>query len=122
MAKRLLIIENHTDTLEILKILFTAEGFEVDAVEHTADIFYNITAFTPDILVIDHILNGTAGGELCRQMKSNPATKGIPVILISAYPNVERSVQHYACDIFIPKPFDIDDLVQKVNSLLVNTY
>jgi DNA-binding response OmpR family regulator len=118
MAKRLLILDNDRDVLEIMQEVFLYEGFEVKTLEGTTDIFNEISEYQPDIIMLDYILNGINGGEICHQVKTHQSTCTMPVIIVSAYPKVINSLGYYGCDSFIPKPFDITDLVDKVNTLL----
>ena len=118
MVKRLLIIDNDDDVLEIMQEVFIYEGFEVKILQSAENIFKEIAAYKPDIVMLDYILDGINGGEICHQIKSNSDTSNLPVIIVSAYPRVLNSLGNYGCDSFIAKPFDINDLVAQVNRLL----
>lgn len=72
----------------------------------------------PDLLIIDYILNGTNGGQLCREVESCSVTKNLPVIIFSAYPKVLHTLGFYGCDAFINKPFDLKVLIDKVTELI----
>lgn len=118
MGKRLLILDNDPDVLEVMQEVFLYEGFQVKALEYTTNIFDEIKNYEPDIIMLDYILNGINGGEICHQIKTNELTCTMPVVIVSAYTKVINSLGYYGCDSFIPKPFDISDLVFKVNTLL----
>ena len=118
MVKRLLILDDDPDVLEVMQEIFLYEGFEVKAIESTTDIFNEITDYKPHIIILDYILKGINGGEICHQIKTNHLTSAIPVVIVSAYTKVINSLGHYGCDSFIPKPFDITDLVSRVKDLL----
>jgi two-component system CheB/CheR fusion protein len=84
------------------------------------DILFNelligVTKFFRD----DYILDGINGREICHQIKANPATCFLPVVIISAYPKVLLSLGTYGCDKFIAKPFDLNYLTSSINELLV---
>ena len=61
---------------------------------------------------------GVNGGELCLQIKSHPQFKDVPVIIFSAYINSNSELLAYGCDAIINKPFNLTELVEKVNNLL----
>jgi DNA-binding response OmpR family regulator len=118
MGKRLLILDNDPDVLEVMQEVFLYEGFEVRTLEYTTNIFNEIEDYKPDVIMLDYILNGINGGEICHQIKTNELTCTMPVVIVSAYTKVINSLGYYGCDSFIPKPFDLSDLVSKVNKLL----
>jgi DNA-binding response OmpR family regulator len=118
VSKKVLIIDNDRDVLEIMQEALDYEGFDsvtaVDGEEYEQLIAVNDI----DIVIIDYLLNGINGGEICHQIKCCPAFKHLPVIIMSAYPKVLQSLGNYGCDTFLPKPFDLCDLVTQINQLL----
>lgn len=121
MNKRLLIVDNDENVLDVMKEVFEYEGFEVKTLRRTDDIFTDIAAYDPHVVMIDYILEGINGGELCHQIKHHDKTAHLPVIMVSAYSNVLNSLGHYGYDSFIAKPFDITELVAEVNKYCLNT-
>lgn len=115
--KRILVIDNDPAILDVMQEALTYEGFEVTAVEDTQDINKLVKATAPQLVMIDYLLNGINGGELCHQIKSSPATGSLPVILLSAYPRVLNSLGTYGCDAFIAKPFDLSFMIDQVQAL-----
>ncbi|MET3980766.1 CheY-like chemotaxis protein [Mucilaginibacter sp. UYP25] len=120
MSKRILIIDNDPGVLNVMREILEYSGFEVVALPSTPNIFNDIIAFNPHLLLIDYLLNEINGGELCHQVKENPATCYLPVIIVSAYPKVIDSLGYYGCDTFIAKPFDMNDLLDKVDRYSLN--
>ena len=118
MNKRILIIDDDQAVLEVLEEVLDYSGFVVKASLYTHDIFKDIEAYQPDLVLIDYLLSGINGGELCHQIKTKAETKNLPVVLISAYPRVLMSLGSYGCDTFIAKPFDIAELVDNINNCL----
>lgn len=93
MLKRILVIDNDKDLLEILKEALAYDYFEVtavDAVDNT--VFELINEHRPDVVLLDYLLWGVNGDEICHQIKSNPQTANLPVIMFSAYPRVLLSL------------------------------
>jgi CheY-like chemotaxis protein len=118
MSKRLLIIDNDAEVLNVMQEALVYEGFEVRIQEEPHDIFKVIEDYQPDLIMIDYILNGINGGETCNEIKINPTTSHIPVVIVSAYSKVILSLGNYRSDAFLAKPFGLDELVQMVNKLL----
>ncbi|GAC1310713.1 MAG: hypothetical protein NVSMB24_28530 [Mucilaginibacter sp.] len=118
--KRVLILDDDAASLDIMERLLISAGFRVKAVEQTDDIFALIAQYKPDVLVVDYLLRGPNGGELCHQIKANPATSHIPVIITSAFSQISRSINKSGCDDFIEKPFDIYDFVDRVKAVSHN--
>jgi DNA-binding response OmpR family regulator len=116
--KKVLVIDDDEAVLDVMKEALVYEGFEVKIADKADDIQGMISAYSPDVLLIDYILNGINGGEICHQLKENNSTGKLPVIIVSAYPRVLTSLGLYGCDKFIPKPFDLDDLVESIKSVL----
>ena len=119
MAKRLLIIDNDPEVLNVMQEALVYEGFEVKILEETDGVFAVIADYQPDLILIDYILNGINGGETCHQIKANPQTGHIPVIIVSAYSKVILSLGNYGSDAFLAKPFGLTELVQVVNDMLL---
>jgi DNA-binding response OmpR family regulator len=118
MKKKVLIIDDDEAVLDVMKEALFYEGFEVKISDKADDINSIICEYNPDLLLIDYILNGINGGEICHQVKENPNTGWLPVIIVSAYPKVLKSLGYYGCDKFISKPFDLDNLVGSIKAVL----
>src|SRR5690242_11563334 len=103
--KKILIIDDDNDILDVMNEALTYEGYEVKGLPKTDNIFPEILQYQPDLVILDYILNGVNGGELCHQIKINRFTQRLPVILMSAYPRVLQSLGDYGCNVFIAKPF-----------------
>jgi DNA-binding response OmpR family regulator len=117
MEKKILILDDDKDVLDMLEEVLLYENFEVRTVNSLADFLRAFDEdFDPDLVVIDYLLTGINGGELCYQLKTNEETKDLPVILMSAYPQVFESLGDYKCDEFIAKPFDLYHLISRVKS------
>jgi DNA-binding response OmpR family regulator len=113
-VKKLLIIENDIDTLDIVTIILEDRGFAVFKSETRIPV-REIIEIEPDAIVIDYLLTAGYGSDLCLEIKENPLTKQIPVILFSASHNLEKITHDCHADGFIAKPFDLDDFVQMIS-------
>lgn len=118
MLKRILILDDNQDILDVVEEALTYEQFEVHSTTLASDIIPLIKKIQPNLVLLDFRVSGTNGGEVCRSIKSNPDFGNIPVIIFSAYINSESILFSYGCDAIIYKPFNLDELVNKVNSLI----
>src|SRR6185437_5664174 len=118
MAKRILILDDNRDILEIVHETLTYEDFEVRSTSRSEAVIPLVEEFTPDLVILDYRVAGLNGGELCRQIKSTPNFNSVPVIIFSAYISHNDEIFKYGCDAIINKPFDLNELVEKVNSLI----
>ena len=109
--KKVLIIDDDEAILEVVKIILTEAGYEV-MINRSGDFFNRKPKKLPGIVLLDLLLSGREGTEICKQIKSNPKTSSIPVILMSAYTSgeIEQATKDSKADGFIMKPFEIDDL------------
>jgi DNA-binding response OmpR family regulator len=117
-TKRILVVDNDPNILDVMEEVLGYEGFEVKTYTNTDNIFTCIDTFHPNLMLIDYILDGINGGELCAQIKKNPQTSSLPVIIMSAYSKVLLSLGNYGCDDFIAKPFDLDDFVNRISTCI----
>jgi DNA-binding NtrC family response regulator len=116
---KILAIEPDFAIGEMLAELFNQSGYECKIVKECSNIIPLMKSFSPDLVLVEYLLPSVNGGELCTQVKSNSLFSTIPVIVYSAYPQILWSVEEYGCDEFLPKPFDIDELMFTVERLLV---
>lgn len=116
MLKRILVVEDNAEQREMLRDVLSYSDFLAVALPDGRELFRYIEVFKPDLLLIDYILPGENGVELCHKLKQNYRTSGMPVILMSAYLGV---LEHFSCcsDVLC-KPFDLDVLLMKINCLL----
>jgi DNA-binding response OmpR family regulator len=115
---KILVVENDTALIEILEELFKENNWDFRIMKDVMDIKSTVKEFKPDLVILDYLLPLVNGGELCSQIKQDPQTKNIPVLLYSAYSKVLLSIGDYGCDVFIPKPFELDMLLEQINKLL----
>ena len=118
MVKRILVLDDNQDILDIVHETLTYERFEVESTSDGDAVVPLVETFAPDLIILDYRVAGVNGGEICRQIKDHPNFNSIPVIIFSAYINHNDELYGYGCDAIINKPFDLTELVEKVNSLI----
>lgn len=118
MQQRILVIDNDQDILDAVNAALTMENYSVETSPIVEDIFQMIRDKSPDLILIDYLLYGINGGELCHMIKSEPTTSHLPVIIFSGYPKVIQSLGTYECDAFISKPFELDEFMAVIRDCL----
>jgi len=113
--RRILAVDNDTDTLDVIEILFFDTEFEVVKSDRMISIA-EIAEIKPNIIIIDCSLDGDSGGGLCADIKANTLTKHTPVILFSASPDLEEIAVRAGANAFIHKPFNIFNLMRSVET------
>lgn len=110
MAKRILIIDDDEGILEGFQAMLESEGYDV-MTSPDAECLESLSKENfPDLILLDVLLSGLDGRDVCKRLKNNSETKRIPVVMMSAAPGVEQSV--LACaDGFLKKPFEMDEVL-----------
>ena len=118
--KHILVVEDETDILELLRYNLTREGYEVSGVVSGDKAFDEITVKRPDIILLDVMLPGVGGLEICRQVRGTPATAGIPIIMLTARGEESDIVAglELGADDYITKPFNMKVLVARIHAVL----
>ena len=114
--RKILAVDDDNDILDVIRIILEDEGYEVATLTNGKDIINSITSIRPDLILLDVMLSGMDGREICKTIKADAHFNFIPIIMISA----SHNLQNYSAlpgppNGFIPKPFDIDKLVNVVN-------
>jgi len=112
---RILIIDDDIETLTSMNFLFSINGYTVETEPLWQNAFNKIELFKPDIILLDVHLRGEDGRNICRQIKSDPQTMHIYIILFSASPTLQSDIKGCFADDFIGKPFKINVLLEKIN-------
>ncbi|MBU0683943.1 MAG: response regulator [Candidatus Omnitrophota bacterium] len=117
--KILLLIEDELDLAEVTKMRLEKEGYKVLTVPSGEAALDLIQKNLPDLILLDLLLLGMRGEELCRKLKSNDRLKTIPVILFTAsVSNIPEVVKNVGADGYIMKPFDPTELIEKIKKLI----
>ncbi|WP_454803557.1 response regulator [Mucilaginibacter phyllosphaerae] len=119
MNKRILIIDDDEDILDILKTIFRDEGFDV-IISNTGQAASQIHIIHPDIILLDVRINGSPkrGDEICSEIKTQYPNQKYPVVLVSAETNLAVIANDCGADFYIRKPFDIYDILLEVKKRL----
>ena len=109
MNKRVLILDDDPDILQICAIVLKKKGFDVSTLNNSNQILEQVRAYQPDVILMDNWIPGPGGIEATRQLKSSEL-QDIPVIFFSANSNVTQLAREAQADYYLQKPFDISEL------------
>ncbi|QQL49455.1 response regulator transcription factor [Mucilaginibacter ginkgonis] len=115
MKKRILVIDDDPGILDALQIMLESDNYEVRPLGRADKIFEEIDAFEPDLILMDVMLAGVDGRNVCKALKAEGKYSLIPTILISANINAYSIMfEKGAPNDFVSKPFDMEDLLHRI--------
>jgi len=115
MRKKILVLDDNIDILEILTMLLTDFGYAVKPLSSGEKVFKEIKEFQPNLVIMDVMLAEMNGIEICKEIKENIHTALLPVILMSGSHDLTKILECTgAPEDFLAKPFDIDILLSKI--------
>ena len=121
-GKKVLVIEDDRDIRDTVTIALQEEGFEVIASEN-ARILKSLGQHKPDLIMLDNWLtewkSDANGQQLSKELKTDPKTSHIPVIIVSAVSNIAEIAEAGLADGYLKKPFDLVDLVGIVKKHII---
>ena len=117
---KILVVDDEIYIVHILDFSLGMEGYEVVTALDGEQALEKVTSEKPDLIVLDIMMPKLDGYEVCKSIKSNAATKHVPVILLSAKGrNVDQKMGfEVGADDYITKPFSPRKLVERINQLL----
>src|SRR3954466_6800634 len=120
MALRILIAEDEEPLTLLLRYNLEAEGYAVDSVARAATAELRLRGAVPDLVLLDWMLSGLSGIELCRRIRLRRETERLPVIMLTARGEEGDRVRGLAtgADDYITKPFSVPELLARVRALL----
>ena len=120
MRRKILVVEDDTDQLEIIRLILEKAGFAIGTAVNGADALVKTRSILPDLIVLDLMLPGLNGFDICETLRKNPATASVPVIMLTGLCSQFgrlAGLESGASD-FLTKPFKVEELVSKVDKLL----
>jgi DNA-binding response OmpR family regulator len=119
MSKKILAVDDDSDILDVIRIILEDEGYDVTTSTSGEGVINSIQDLRPDLILLDVMLGGIDGRDICKAIKGHSIFKFIPVIMISASHNLQSLLKMPGSpNDFLPKPFDIDHLIKIVKAQL----
>jgi DNA-binding response OmpR family regulator len=119
---KILVVEDNTDTLELLNIYFTNAGFTVETATDGSEGLHKAQTEKPDLIITDLAMPNVDGTEMIRQLRLEPETAATPVLVFTAHGSVSpETVRQAGADQAFYKPFDFDEMVKIVRKMISQT-
>jgi diguanylate cyclase (GGDEF)-like protein len=117
---RILVVDDHDDNIELLRVRLEAWGYQVDAAHDGEQALDQVQASPPDLILLDVMMPAVDGNEVARRIKQNPALPFIPIIMQTALDSTESKVEglEAGADDYITKPIDFAELKARLRSML----
>ena len=120
MSEKILIVDDESTARAALETLLRREGFEVSDADSGSSALAKCTSFRPDLILLDIVMPGMDGFEVCRHIKATPETRLTPVVLITGLSATVDRIKgiNAGADDFLSKPIDFNELLARCRSLL----
>jgi DNA-binding response OmpR family regulator len=120
MRRKILVVEDDPDQLEIIRLSLKAAGFAIGTAANGTDALVKTRSISPDLIILDLMLPGLNGFDVCESLRRDPATASVPIIMLTG---MRSQFGRFAglesgADDFLLKPFDPEQLISKVEKLL----
>ncbi|EJF90259.1 phosphate regulon transcriptional regulator PhoB [Bartonella tamiae] len=114
------VVEDEEALITLLRYNLENEGYFVRTIGDGEDADYELKENIPDLLILDWMLPGLSGIELCRRLRTRPATKKLPIIMLTARGEEDERIRglNVGADDFIVKPFSMPELLARIHALL----
>ncbi|MCZ0811098.1 MAG: phosphate regulon transcriptional regulator PhoB [Pseudomonadota bacterium] len=118
-----LLVEDEPAQREVLSYNLEADGFRVTTAENGEEALLLVDEEAPDLIVLDWMLPNVSGIEVCRQLKTRPDTRGVPILMLSARSEEVDRVRglETGADDYVIKPYSVIELMARVRALLRRT-
>jgi DNA-binding response OmpR family regulator len=123
MQSKILIVDDNSELLTVLRLGFKEAGFTVRTADNGADALKKVRSFAPDLILLDLVLPEMDGFAICETLKKNSVTTSIPIVVLTG---LSSQLSRFAglesgADEYLTKPFNFDEVLTKVNRVLERT-
>ena len=124
MRRKILVVEDDPDQLEVIRLNLQAAGFAIGTAANGTDALVKTRSIAPDLIVLDLMLPGLNGFDVCDSLRRDPATATVPIIMLTGMRSQfgRFAGMESGANDFLLKPFDPEQLVAKIEKLLNQFY
>lgn len=113
--RKILLLDDNKDLLLIVQIILKGQGYTVVQACCVDEALQKIRIHQPSLIMMDVFIKEEDGREFCSQLKTDPSTSGIKIIMMSGIESENANLRMIGADDFLAKPFDYNDLLERVN-------
>lgn len=117
-TKNILIVDDDPDIGNMLKMVLDHNGYHTELSHHANQIEKTAGAIPFDLIILDMLIQGTNGTDVCRKLKNNSDLAPIPVLMISALPDARQTCLEAGAEEFISKPFELQEILSKIDQVI----
>ncbi len=120
---RVLVIDDEPEITEIVETFLTEAGYQVAVENSPLEAVNKAQQFKPDVILLDIMMPGVDGYDICQQIKADPQFSGVPIIFLTGKDRSDDMGRSFRSggDMFIKKPFSCERLLEIVNIVLLST-
>ncbi len=118
MAQHVLLIEDEPNIAEAIRFLLTRDGLRVSHAAEGASALALLRQDPPDLVILDHMLPGMSGLEILTTVRADPASRDLPVMMLTARGRDREMAEEAGADRFMTKPFSNAEILAEVRAML----
>ena len=115
---KILVVDDDLDILSLIQAILSMNNFKVEAISRWEDIYTKMAEFKPDLVLLDVMLGGADGRDICKKLHLDKETQDIPVVLFSANPEMGKYIKECMAQDFVAKPFEMSGLLKTIKAHL----
>jgi two-component system response regulator MprA len=117
---KVLVVDDEENIIELIRLGLRYEGFEVEVASNGEQALMLAQRVSPDLIILDVMMPGIDGLEVCRRLRHNPTTNDIPVLMLTAKDEVSDRILglQTGADDYLTKPFDFYELLERIKAIL----
>lgn len=123
MTSRILVVDDEKDLVNLVRYNLEKSGLQVESAYNGSSVLPLVETFSPHLIILDLMLPDRSGYDICRDLKANPETRPIPIIMLTARSSEYNRVTGFECGVedYVIKPFSPKELVLRVKAILART-
>ena len=123
LQRQILVVDRDPTTIKLLQLTLEKEGFEIVTASTGEEAYAKALSRVPDLAIVDVVLPGMDGYSLCRRLRQNPSTHGLPIVMLTARGDTADKLKGFeaGADDYLAKPFHPEELRYRIKSLLART-
>jgi DNA-binding response OmpR family regulator len=117
---KILIVDDDKNVTSLLEKYLSAHQYEVIAINQSSRAIQTANLMYPDLIILDIMMPHPDGFTLCKLLRADPKFSRTPILIITALDNSNSKATAFGANDYLSKPFDLDELVSRIETLLNN--